>query len=119
MGLLGRIAGISGITSALLPPWDWENLGWRVAFVVGLVAAPGVYYWVTGVEGVSRPADNLVLMGISGLLVGFGTVLGSGCTSGHGVCGLARLSLRSLTAVVTFMVTAALVVFAFRHLIGG
>jgi len=119
MGLLGRIAGISGIASALIPPWDWENVGWRAAFVAGLVVAPGVYYGIAGVEGVSRPADNLFLMAISGLLVGFGTVLGSGCTSGHGVCGLARLSPRSLTAVVTFMATAAVVVFALRHLWGG
>lgn len=119
MGMLGRIAGISGIASALLPPWDFEDLDWRVAFVAGLLLAPLVYFLVTGVEAVSQPVNNLPLMAISGLLVGFGSVLGSGCTSGHGVCGLARLSPRSLVSVPTFMIVAAAVVFVVRHVVGG
>jgi len=119
MGFLGRIAGISGIASALLPPWDIEDLDWRVTFVAGLVVAPLVYFLVSGAEAVSQPVNNLPLMAISGLLVGFGSVLGSGCTSGHGVCGLARLSPRSLISVPTFMVVAALVVFVVRHVVGG
>ena len=119
MAFLGRIAGISGIASALLPPWDIEDLDWRVTFVAGLVVAPLVYFLASGTEAVSRPVNNLPLMAISGLLVGFGSVLGSGCTSGHGVCGLARLSPRSLISVPTFMVVAALVVFVVRHVVGG
>lgn len=119
MGLLGRVAGISGIASSLLPPWARERRGWRVGFVAGLVLAPAAYYLLTGAEAISQPSGNLVLMGIAGLLVGFGSVLGSGCTSGHGVCGLARLSPRSLVSVITFMAVAGLVVFVVRHLLGG
>lgn len=119
MGFLGRVAGISGITSSLLHPWDFEIRDWRVGFVVGLLLAPAAYYLLTGIEAVSQPSGNLLLMGAAGLLVGFGSVLGSGCTSGHGVCGLARLSPRSLVSVVTFMAVAGVVVFVTRHLLGA
>ena len=103
MVLFGRIAGITGIATqglGLGVSSDGRERGWRIAFLVGLVAAP-------------------VALGAAGLLVGFGTALGSGCTSGHGVCGLARLSPRSLAAVATFMATAALTVFVLRHVVGG
>jgi uncharacterized membrane protein YedE/YeeE len=76
------------------------------------------YSLLTGTGAVSRPVDNLPLLALSGLLVGFGSVFGSGCTSGHGVCGLARMSPRSLVAVPTFMVVAAVVVYFVRHLLG-
>ncbi|MCW4115441.1 YeeE/YedE family protein [Aurantimonas sp. MSK8Z-1] len=115
MALFGRIAGISGITSGALPGVrsDWS---WRLAFVIGLIAAPLVVLAVTGRAVPQVVPANLPAMAVAGLLVGFGAVLGSGCTSGHGVCGLARLSPRSLVAVGIFMATAFVTVFVLRHL---
>ena len=116
MALFGRIAGVSGITTGAVPARrdDW---GWRLAFLLGLVAAPLVVLAVTGEPVRQTVSGDLVAMGVAGLLVGFGTILGSGCTSGHGVCGLARLSARSLAAVLTFVATAVVTVFVLRHLI--
>lgn len=115
---LGRIAGISGIAFGLLdrPNWNTANL-WRAGFVIGLVAAGWVWMQWTGQPLQPERAANVPLLIASGLLVGFGTSLGSGCTSGHGVCGLGRLSLRSLAAVATFMLTAGLTVFVLRHVL--
>ena len=123
MGLFGRIAGISGITSgflgAILPmrgaPRDRD---WRVAFLLGLVAAPMLVMLPGGTVEQSVPG-SLGGMLVAGLLVGTGTALGSGCTSGHGVCGLARLSRRSLAAVLTFMAAGIATVFVLRHVVGG
>ncbi|MER0238651.1 YeeE/YedE thiosulfate transporter family protein [Fulvimarina sp. MAC8] len=114
MALFGRIAGISGITTGALPARrdDWD---WRLAFVLGLLAAPIFVLLFTGESIRQTVPDNLSMMALAGLLVGAGTVLGSGCTSGHGVCGLARLSARSLVAVVTFMAFAGVTVFILRH----
>lgn len=122
MGLYGRIAGISGITNgflgAVLPmPGAPGDKGWRIAFLLGLVAAP-LAIMLTG-ETVSQTVpQSLVGMVIAGLLVGVGTSLGSGCTSGHGVCGLARLSRRSMVAVATFMAAGFITVFVLRHILG-
>lgn len=113
---LGRIAGISGITFGLMdrPNWNLANL-WRWGFVIGLVAAGWLWSrWAGESPSVARPF-NLPLLVAAGLLVGFGTSLGSGCTSGHGVCGLGRLSLRSLASVATFMLSAGVTVFVVRH----
>lgn len=123
MGVFGRIAGISGITAgflgAVLPmrgaPRDRD---WRVAFLLGLVAAPILVVLLGGRVSQSVP-ENLGGMVIAGLLVGLGTALGSGCTSGHGVCGLARLSRRSLAAVLTFMAAGFATVFVLRHVLGA
>ena len=119
MAFNGRIAGISGIASNALPPWAGRSdVGWRIAFIVGLVAAPLFYLAVVGpIE--QTVSSNLPLMVIAGLLVGFGTVSGNGCTSGHGVCGLSRLSPRSIVATGTFMAVAAVTVFIARHVVGG
>ena len=112
MALFGRIAGIAGITAGALPGRrdDWT---WRLAFILGLVAAPLLVFMVSGEPVAQTVPTSLVAMGIAGLLVGYGTVTGSGCTSGHGVCGMSRLSPRSLAAVATFiasgMVTVAIV----------
>lgn len=115
----GRIAGISGIAGRLLPPYlDGAFLS-RLGFVLGLVAAPLIYSVVTGHQVLQSVSSNLPLMAVAGLLVGFGSVYGNGCTSGHGVCGLSRLSLRSLVATLTFMATAFVTVFAVRHLVGA
>ncbi|MGI9412961.1 MAG: YeeE/YedE family protein [Hyphomicrobiales bacterium] len=119
MGANGRIAGISGIVSSLLPPARGGDYLPKLAFVAGLIAAPLVYQLATGEAVKQTVSSDLMLMGAAGLLVGFGTVTGSGCTSGHGVCGLARLSPRSLAATVCFMSVAIVTVFVARHVIGG
>jgi uncharacterized membrane protein YedE/YeeE len=114
---LGRIAGISGIVGGLLPPTapDWR---WRACFVAGLLAGPAVAGLVLGRDPVGMPAAGLPVLVAAGLLVGFGTGLGSGCTSGHGVCGLARLSPRSVAATGVFMLVGGATVFVVRHLVG-
>ena len=115
--LLGRIAGISGMVGGLLQRSSWRQAsvwGWRLAFVLGLVAAPLVWQLFAPLPAMDMPRNPAVIV-LAGLLVGFGTRLGSGCTSGHGVCGLSRLSLRSLAATLTFMATGALAVFVLRH----
>lgn len=116
--LKGRIAGISGIVGGLLQPSRGDT-SWRVLFLVGLVAAPLLVMLVTGQlpEVHSQASDRLLI--IAGLLVGFGTRLGSGCTSGHGVCGIGRRSVRSVTATLIFISTGALTVFVVRHILGG
>jgi uncharacterized protein len=114
----GRIAGISGIFGGLISP-QTSDRGWLLAFVVGLIAAP----LAAALAGFAVPTPQMpgsfVTIAVGGLLVGLGTRLGSGCTSGHGICGLARLSPRSITATGIFMVTAVVVVALMRHVIGG
>ncbi len=115
----GRIAGISGILGRLLPPYDGADAPGAAAFVLGLLAAPLLYMAATGAPFAQTVSSELGLMAIAGLLVGFGAGLGGGCTSGHGVCGLARLSPRSLVATAAFMATGFATVFVMRHVIGG
>ncbi|WP_404541729.1 YeeE/YedE family protein [Dyella agri] len=117
LAALGRIAGISGIAAALLPPRRGD-IAWRLAFVLGLPS--GAALWMLG-EGGAPLASHAPpwQLALAGLLVGVGTRIGSGCTSGHGVCGLGRFSLRSLAAVLTFMLTAMLCVYTWRHLLPG
>ena len=114
----GRIAGISGIVGNLLAPGAGDS-GWRVAFIAGLIAAP-LHYGAAGgaVPEIVVTAPSAVVIA-GGLLVGFGTRLGGGCTSGHGVCGLARLSPRSMVATLLFMACGIATVFAARHLAGA
>lgn len=111
----GRIAGISGILGGLLE-WPKGDVAWRVAFLAGLIGAPLVYGAVLTLPEVRIDADFPTLI-IAGLLVGVGTRYGSGCTSGHGVCGLSRMSPRSLVATVAFMLAGFATVFVVRHLI--
>ena len=110
----GRIAGISGILHGLFAQPPGDRL-WRFWFIAGLVAAG--FLW-RALFPVSTATLSLGWVAVAGLLVGFGTRIGGGCTSGHGVCGLGRLSLRSLVAVVTFMVCGMIGVFIMRHLLG-
>ena len=119
MASQGRIAGISGIASRLLPPYGDGQLSGRLAFIAGLVAAPLAMRLVSGVPVAQSVSTNLGLMILAGLLVGFGTVWGNGCTSGHGVCGIARMSRRSIVATLVFMAVAVGTVFVVRHLTGG
>ena len=113
--LNGKIAGISGILGGLLRPRGGD-IGWRVAFIAGLVAAPLLYQLVTPLPAVQIDAGTGLLIA-AGLLVGLGTRYGSGCTSGHGVCGLSRLSPRSLVATAAFMAAGFVTVFIVRHLL--
>jgi uncharacterized membrane protein YedE/YeeE len=114
----GRIAGVSGIAGRLLPPYSGGAVE-ALAFVLGLVGAPLLYTAVTREPVVQTVSGNLALMIAAGLLVGFGAGLSGGCTSGHGVCGLSRLSPRSIAATATFMATGLATVFVLRHVIGG
>lgn len=114
--LNGRIAGISGVLGGLLRPVSGD-VAWRVAFVLGLVGSPWVYGLVTAWP-VPRIDAGYTALIVAGLLVGVGTRYGSGCTSGHGVCGLSRLSPRSLVATVAFMAAGFLTVFVLRHVLG-
>ena len=117
MAFSGRIAGISGIVGGLLPPRPADDWQWRFAFVAGLVAAPLFLRAISGFDGIGTPTAGLPVLIPAGLLVGVGTALGSGCTSGHGICGLARFSPRSAVAVATFMATAVVTVFVTHHLL--
>jgi uncharacterized membrane protein YedE/YeeE len=110
----GRIAGISGILGGLISSSAPGEKGWRSAFIVGLIVGAGLYSAVAGGLPLELQARTPMLL-VAGLLVGVGTRLGSGCTSGHGVCGLARRSPRSLAATAAFMATAAITVYLTRH----
>ena len=119
MALNGRIAGISGIVGRLLPPYAGADPLGAACIVLGLIASPLLYQAATGAPVVQTVSDQGGLMAVAGLLVGFGTATGGGCTSGHGVCGIARLSPRSVVATVTFMATGFATVYLLRHVIGG
>jgi uncharacterized membrane protein YedE/YeeE len=116
--LNGRVAGVSGIVNGVLFPARGE-VAWRLAFLLGLVLAAGAYMAL--VPGAPQPRTDFPRWALvaAGLLVGFGTRMGNGCTSGHGVCGIARLSPRSIAAVLVFMATAMLTTFLWRHAGGG
>ena len=118
MLLTGRIAGISGMFAGLLER-DSDDKSWRIAFIAGLILAPIIAGWI----GYQMPSPQLpsswTVIVAAGLLVGFGTRLAGGCTSGHGVCGIARLSGRSIAATVVFMLTAIATVAVTRHVFGG
>jgi uncharacterized membrane protein YedE/YeeE len=114
--LNGRVAGISGIVGGLLKP-ERGDVAWRIAFVAGLVLAPAVYGLLASLPRIRIDASHGALV-VAGLLVGIGTRYGSGCTSGHGVCGLSRLSPRSLAATATFMAAGFVAVFILRHVLG-
>lgn len=113
----GRIAGISGIIGGLLRPKP-DDLAWRFAFIGGLIAAPLIYRLFAPLPEIHITANTLMVIA-AGLLVGVGTRYGAGCTSGHGVCGISRLSLRSVIATLIFMAAGFATVFVTRHLIAG
>lgn len=115
----GRIAGVSGFVSRLLPPYEDRQMPVRLTFVFGLLSAPLLYSAASGSPLALDVTSNVPLLIAAGLLVGIGAVLGGGCTSGHGVCGTARLSVRSLVATPVFVATAMIAVFIARHVLGG
>jgi uncharacterized membrane protein YedE/YeeE len=113
----GRILGISGILGGLMPPKGGDTF-WRVAFILGLLTAPTVFHAVVPAEYITAPRIDAAELTVvaAGLLVGIGTRYASGCTSGHGVCGLSRLSPRSLVATASFMFAGFVMVYVMRHL---
>lgn len=120
MASLGRIAGVSGLLGRLLPDRAVRGESRRISFgfVLGMLAASVSFLWLQ-VPIAQSVSTNLPTMAVAGLLVGFGATLGSGCTSGHGVCGLSRLSSRSIMATGVFMLTAGVTVYVLRHLVGA
>jgi uncharacterized membrane protein YedE/YeeE len=116
---LGRVMGATGILAGLFQPSSKEDFAWRAALLAGMVSGPVVVWFASGeMPQVQVPISTAALV-IGGLIVGVGVTYGSGCTSGHGVCGMARLSPRSIVATITFMVTTGLTVFVVRHVMGG
>lgn len=115
--LKGRIAGVSGIVGGLLHP-SRGDASWRVLFLIGMMAAPAIYLLFAGKLPPVPETGSPRMILVAGLLVGFGTRLGSGCTSGHGVCGLGRRSVRSLVYTLAFMASGILTVFVMRHVCG-
>ena len=116
---LGRIFGATGILNGLLQPASGEDFAWRAALLAGMVSAPLLVLGLTGeMPAIEVPVSTAMLV-VGGLVVGVGVTYGAGCTSGHGVCGLARFSPRSLVATVTFMLFTGLTVYVIRHVIGG
>jgi hypothetical protein len=111
----GRIAGVSGILGGLITFGERNERLWRLAFLLGLIAGPALYRLFYGVLPLQIQAD-IPILAAAGLLVGLGTRIGSGCTSGHGVCGLARLSPRSLLATITFIILGMVTVYVAKHL---
>jgi uncharacterized protein len=118
MLLNGRIAGVTGVFAGLIDPIS-NDRGWRATFIAGLILAPLSATLVGFSIPIPQMPTSLVPIVVAGLLVGFGTRLSNGCTSGHGVCGIARLSPRSITATVIFMAAAIVVVALTRHVFGG
>jgi uncharacterized membrane protein YedE/YeeE len=116
---LGRVMGATGILTGILAPASRYDASWRVAILAGMMTGPAVYWLATGgMPEITVPASTPMLVA-GGLIVGVGVTYGSGCTSGHGVCGMARLSPRSIAATATFLATTAATVFIVRHVIGG
>lgn len=112
----GKIAGISGILYRLLEP-NAVNLRWRAAFLLGLLLSPIIWQWFFKLPVIEVNTGTPLLI-LSGALVGYGAVLGSGCTSGHGICGIARLSKRSIVATSLFMASGIITVYILRHIVG-
>ena len=115
----GRIAGASGLLAGVVFPQSKSEMLWRAIVIASMIASAPLLAALFGIRPNVVPPVSLVQVAIGGLIVGVGGTLGSGCTSGHGICGLARFSVRSLVAVVSFMVTAFVSVFVLRHVVGG
>ncbi len=111
----GRVMGVSGILGGIVMPSGNSDIGWRVLFVIGMLAGPFAVIHLLDRPVDIMPAASGMILPVAGFIVGLGTAIGSGCTSGHGICGLARLSPRSLVAVGAFMATSIATVFLVRH----
>ena len=119
MAAMGRVMGATGVVAGLIQPENKSDFAWRAILLVGMITGPLVVYGLSGqMPKVQVPVSSVMLIA-GGLIVGVGVTLGSGCTSGHGVCGIARLSWRSIVATLIFMLTTMMTVFILRHVIGG
>ncbi|MCR9255722.1 MAG: YeeE/YedE thiosulfate transporter family protein [Alphaproteobacteria bacterium] len=119
MALKGRIAGATGILTGAVFADGWAERSWRIAFLAGVLSAPIVYLLLFGEAVAIQVPVPLIALVLGGIIVGMGVNWANGCTSGHGVCGMARFSLRSIVATMTFMVVTIATVFVVRHVIGG
>lgn len=119
MRTLGRIMGATGILSGFLVPVSGQDWAWRAALLAGMATAPAVMMVATGSMPAVQVPVSTAMLAVGGFLVGVGVVFGGGCTSGHGVCGMARLSPRSLAATLTFMLATGVTVYVVRHVAGG
>jgi hypothetical protein len=119
MLVLGRVMGATGILTGFVTPASGADWSWRAAVLAGMVCAPLAYFAVMGGMPTIQVPVSTPLMLLGGFIVGIGVTLGAGCTSGHGVCGMARLSGRSISATLTFMAATAITVFIIRHVLGG
>jgi len=119
MLFLGRILGATGILTGVVNPATRRDWSWRAAIMAGMVSGPVAFWALTGSMPVIQVPVSSELLLLGGFIVGVGATFGSGCTSGHGVCGMARLSPRSIAATLTFMASTAATVFVIRHVIGG
>jgi hypothetical protein len=115
----GRILGATGVLEGLLAPRSRDDFAWRAALVLGMITAPAVYFLATGMPVEITVPVSMPMLLIGGVIVGVGVTFGAGCTSGHGVCGMARLSPRSIAATVTFMIATAATVYVIRHVLGA
>ena len=116
---IGRVMGATGVLAGIFAPSSWQDASWRIALLLGMVTGPTVYWLVAGqMPEITVPVSTPMLL-IGGFIVGIGVTYGSGCTSGHGVCGMARLSPRSIAATLTFMATTAVTVYLVRHVFAG
>jgi uncharacterized membrane protein YedE/YeeE len=119
MANFGRVMGATGILAGFLMPTNRDDWAWRASLLAGMVSAPALYWLVSGQSVVVQVPVSTIAMIIGGLIVGVGVTFGGGCTSGHGVCGIARLSPRSIVATVVFVIAAVATVYVTRHVIGG
>lgn len=119
MLVLGRVMGATGVLSGLVQPTSGKDFTWRAALLAGMVTGPAVVWLVSGAMPLVQVPVSILALVIGGLIVGVGVTYGSGCTSGHGVCGMARLSPRSIVATLTFMATTFATAYVVRHVLGG
>jgi uncharacterized membrane protein YedE/YeeE len=119
MATMGRVMGATGILAGIIQPTNLSDWSWRVTVLAGMISGPLVVMLITGeLPAVQVPVSTSMLL-IGGFIVGIGVTFGAGCTSGHGVCGMARLSPRSIAATITFMITTAITVYVVRHVLGA
>lgn len=119
MATMGRVMGATGILAGVVQPSNLSDWSWRAAVLVGMICGPLVVLIITGELPAIQVPISTTMMVIGGFIVGIGVTFGSGCTSGHGVCGMARLSPRSIVATLTFMITTGITVYVVRHVLGA
>ena len=115
----GRIMGASGIIGGLVDKSGWTSAADRIVFLLGLISAPSIYIFIFDIEADTKATTNVIILILAGLLVGIGTRLANGCTSGHGVCGISRLSVRGITSTIFYIVAGVVSVVLLRNLWGA